>query len=97
MPIRVESVILHVLSEEVAVDDLSVQLALAFGGDIPVKEEPMDGYDPDGGDGGENNDVGEGHKDTVDAPKGSGGKKKRVLTRRETLSLYQYFCICLRA
>ena len=79
MPIRVESVILHVLSEEVAVDDLSVQLALAFGGDIPVK------------------DVGEGHKDTVDAPKGSGGKKKRVLTRRETLSLYQYFCICLRA
>ena len=69
-------IILHVLSEEVAVDDLSVQLALAFGGDIPVKEEPMDG-DHTGGESGGRSD-----KDT---PTGSGAKKKRVLTRRETL------------
>ena len=45
-------IILHVLSEEVAVDDLSVQLALAFGGDIPVKEEPMDGDNTGGESGG---------------------------------------------
>ena len=83
-------IILHVLSEEVAVDDLSVQLALAFGGDIPVKEEPMDG-DHTGGESGGRNDKGdtpvqsEGQSDRVDTPTGSGAKKKRVLTRRETL------------
>ena len=89
-------IILHVLSEEVAVDDLSVQLALAFSGDIPVKEEPMDdgNVGEESGERSEKADTPEqsdGQSDTLNAPTGSGAKKKRVLTRRETLCIYQYF------
>lgn len=94
-------IILHVLSEEVAVDDLSVQLALAFGGDIPVKEEPMDG-DNTGGESGGRGDKGdtpvqsEGQSDRVDTPTGSGAKKKRVLTRRESLLFLPVFLFVLQ-
>ena len=59
-------------------NDLSVQLALAFGGD-EIKDEPIEG-----------DDGGEGEAETTRAAKpvalsSKGSKPKRVLTRRETL------------
>ena len=58
-------------SQELGIDDLSVQLALAFSGEadtVAVKEEPEEPKD-------------EGNAPEVVA---GGGKKKRVLSRRDT-------------
>ena len=81
------------VSEDIEVDDLSVQLALAFSGDsgeTPVKEEPQDetAEPTDGGAG-------------VEEPKSpkSGprviGKFRRPLTRRDPLlrTMQALFCL----
>ena len=64
-------------TKEVAVvDELAVSLALAFAGDVPVKEEPVDTDQKDDG------------PSPSDATDGCGGTRKtgkRVLTRRDTV------------
>ena len=68
------------IAKDLSVDDLSIQLALAFSGDTVIKEEPLDIY-PE-----------ETPAPTVEqpgediGPKGPQPTKTRVLTRRDTLS-----------
>ena len=73
------------MAKDVSVDDLSVQLALAFSADapIPVKEEPKEPEETPK----KNDDT-----EQPSIPKeGHDKKPKRVLTRRESLQ-YKKFC-----
>ena len=60
-------------------DDLAVSLALAFGPDIPVKEEPGDSEDPT------KDSVLDGNNMKPENPPAPGTKPKRVLSRRDAL------------
>lgn len=64
------------IAKDISIDDLSVQLALAFS--VPVKEEQEEHEETP-------NEIDD-DKDQPPAPQtGKGGKPKRVLTRRESL------------
>ena len=80
-------------NSQVAMDDLSAELALAFGAD--VKEEPQEepndlqvspGDDHDDHEDDGNTDGGKASNDkTGSGPKPKAGAKKRVMTRRDSL------------
>lgn len=73
---------------EVCVEDLSVQLALAFGGDIETKEELADVDESNGLQDGEESEP------SVEKPQKRPKKKqakKRVLTRRDPVFAFKWF------
>ena len=91
-------------NSQVAMDDLSAELALAFGAD--VKEEPQDETNDFPGSPGDDHDDHEddgntdgckaSNNNTESGPKSRAGAKKRVMTRRDSLFAHiVWFLYCL--